>query len=89
MKNKKGIHFDIIHFHLLPLNKPPIAPPTPMKTMLTIKETITKVMPVTAPAANPAIPPKIVPPTINKIARTMDPNAPATVAFHKPPNIPS
>lgn len=76
-------------FHPFPLNKPPIAPPTPIKTILTINETIMIVIPVVIPVAKPASPPKIVPPITSNMARTIDPNAPATVAFHNPPIIPS
>ncbi len=57
--------------------------------MLKSKDTIIRLKPVTKPAARPANPPKIVPPITNRMAKTMEPNAPATVAFHNPPKIPS
>ena len=67
-----------------------MAPPTPINTrILECSETITSVIPVTNPAANPAKPPKMVPPIIQSIPKIMEPNAPATVAFHRPPKIPS
>ncbi len=66
-----------------------MAPPIPIDIMFAINAPIIRITPDTKPAANPAAPPKIVPPITNRIANTIAPNAPATVAFHNPPSIPS
>lgn len=56
-----------------------------MKIIDAKSDTITKIIPVNAPTAIPA---RAVPNMVIKMADTIPPNAPATVAFQKPLNVP-
>ncbi|AAB86241.1 unknown [Methanothermobacter thermautotrophicus str. Delta H] len=72
-----------------PARKPPIAPPIPMKSIDTIRRASTSTPPAKAPIRKPTGPARAVPKIVSKMATNMPPNAPATVAFQKPPLAPS
>ena len=67
----------------------PMAPPIPIEIIDTTSAPIISNTLVTMPAAKPTNPAKAVLNRVIKIAATIPPNAPATLAFQKPLNAPS